>query len=236
MQGSSLPAVRADMRERFVINVRVPPEAMAELLPPRLRPQVVNGWAIATFCVLDLRNITIAPLPTVAGWASHSCAERWGVLDEDGPAVSVVERLTSSRLGSAVTHLGFSAPHDVVRLDVAKDATTARLTAVDGRGALLDARLRRGGPFASAVFDGVGDFARFLADGVRSYGPSRYPGRLTVLDLHKTDAHYESLTIDAVDGAFVERWRAVGGAVDSALRTVDADYEWRYHGLVPEST
>ena len=229
-----IPPVRADMRERFIVNLRVPPDAMARLLPTRLSPQIIDGWAIASFCILDLRNITVAPLPTVAGWWSLSCAERWGTLDPS-PAVFVTERLTSSRLGSAVTRLGFSAPHDVVDIALAKDRWTARLLAQRDGIPLLDARLRRGGEGSGSVFDGVASFSRFVAEGVRSYGTSRYPGRLTVLDLHKTENRYEPLAIERVTGGFVDRWAAVGGEIDSAFRTVDADYEWRYHGLVADA-
>lgn len=230
MAGSRLPAVRAQMRERFVVNMRVPVDALE--LPRRLRPQPVKGWAIVSFCVLDLRGITVAPLPTTVGWRSLSCAERWGVLDP-GPAVYVVRRLTTSRLGAAFTRLGFSAPHAVVDLDVTRGRTTASVRAVDGGATLLDARLSRGGDLRDSVFDGVPEFARFLADGVRSYGPSRHEGRLTVLDLHKTDSTYEPLVIEEATGSFVERWSAVGGEIDSAVRTTHAAYEWRYHGLVP---
>lgn len=46
MKESWLPAVRASMRERFVIKVRVPAEAMT--LPGHLRPRLADGWAIAS--------------------------------------------------------------------------------------------------------------------------------------------------------------------------------------------
>ncbi len=217
------------MRERFVVNLRVPAEAAP--VPKPLQPQLVGGWAVASFCVLDLHNITIAPLPTVAGWRSRSCAERWGALDPE-PSVYVAERLTSSRVGSAFTHLGFSAPHSLVDLDVVKDRRVGRVRASVRGTTILDARLARDGDLASSVFDDVTSFSRFLADGVRSYGPSRHTGRLTVLDLHKRDTSYEPLAVEEATGSFIDSWTAVGAEIDSAFRTVDADYEWRYHGLL----
>lgn len=232
---SVLPAVRADMKERFVVNLRVPVAAMAEQLPARLRPQDVDGWAIASFCALNLENITVAPLPTIAGWRSLSAAERWGVLDEAGPAVYVLERLTSSRLGSVFTQLGFSAPHGHLGLRVSQDADGATVEARTSSETLLRAQLRHTESLGGSVFADVEAFAAFLAAGVRSYGTSRHPGRLTVLDLHKTDASYDPMRVEAAWGSFVDRWRALGGELDSAFRTVNADYEWTYHGLVDES-
>jgi hypothetical protein len=57
-----IPSVRALLAERLIFNFRLPPKALAELLPAKwLAPQIVNGFGIASFCMLDLRKITIAP-------------------------------------------------------------------------------------------------------------------------------------------------------------------------------
>lgn len=99
---SILPSVRAALAERFIFNFRLPPEALAQFLPavPWLAPQPVNSFGVASFCVLDLRGITVAPLPTTAGLTSISCAPRYAVLDASSgvptPAVFVTERQTSS--------------------------------------------------------------------------------------------------------------------------------------------
>ena len=93
---SIIPSVRAVLHERYVLNFRMPPERMKAFIPvPWLRPAEVEGFAMASFCLLDLRNITVAPLPALAGLSSLSCAPRYAVIDEsvpgEPPAVFVTE-------------------------------------------------------------------------------------------------------------------------------------------------
>src|SRR5258708_16810460 len=79
---SMIPTVRAALAERFIFNFRMPPQMLASYLPvPWLTPQVVRGDGVASFCILDLRGITIAPLTTMVGLDSISCAPRYAVLD-----------------------------------------------------------------------------------------------------------------------------------------------------------
>jgi hypothetical protein len=231
-----LPSVRARMRERYIVNVRVPPDALADELPGCLDPQEVNGWGIASFCLLDLRRISIAPLPPIIGPRSMSCAARYAVLDEAGaPSVFVPERQTASRLGAWFTRRGFSAPHGLVEIDVSTHQDGgAEVHVRDGDKNVFGGWLRPRARVESLAFDGVDDFAAFLAMGERSYGQSRHDGRLTVLDLHKSDAGYEPQNVERISGSFIEHWKAVGGEVDSAFRTTDARYEWKYYGLIPE--
>jgi hypothetical protein len=81
------------------------------------------------------------------------------------------------------------------------------------------------------VFQSPASFADFIAQGVTSYGLSRYPGRLTVLNLRKTDNAYAPLAVDELDGPIFRDWLAAGGVLDSALRTAGGAYEWTYRGL-----
>jgi len=224
------------MRERFIVNMRVPPDSLEAQLPGSLEPQVVNGWGIVSFCLLDLRRLTIAPLPAVAGPRSMSCAIRAAVLDAAGtPSVFVPARQTSSKLGAWFTRRGFSAPHELVDIDVALHQDGGTELAVRDHGiTAIDAWLRPRTSLKSEAFGSIDDFAVFLAMGERSYGRSRHDGKLTVLDLHKSDAGYEPQSVERIGGAFVDQWQSAGGELDSAFRTTNARYEWKYYGLIPD--
>src|SRR5258708_4436489 len=79
---SFMPAVRASLAERFIFSFRLPAKALARYLPVSwLAPQEVRGYGVASFCILDLRGITVAPLTTQIGLTSISCAPRYAVLD-----------------------------------------------------------------------------------------------------------------------------------------------------------
>jgi hypothetical protein len=237
-----IPPVRAELAERFIFNFRMPPHALARFLPvPWLEPQVVNGYGVVSFCLLDLRHITVAPLPTVAGINSISCAPRFAVSDRSRgvarPAVYVNERRTSSGFGAWFTSLGFSAPHPFARVSVRRDDGGTTLQVADrGERVLFSGSARACAGLGSELFASADDFAAFVAAGVTSYGACRHEGRLTRVDLHKQDNTYEPLEADGLAGPFVEAWTAAGGVLDSAFRTHGGRYEWIYHGLVDAAT
>lgn len=232
-----IPPVRAQLAERLIFNFRLPPEALARFLPePWLVPEVVGGFGIASFCMLDLRGITVAPLPTAIGLRSISCAPRFAVMDHSTspprPAVYVTERWSSSAFGSWFTSLGFSAPHPYAPVSWKRSGEEVRVTVVSPkRGPVFSARLQHSETFQSEVFESATVFASFIARGVSSYGLSRHPGRLTMVDLHKTDNTYSPLVVDELDGPIIREWQAAGGVLDSAFRTSGGLYEWTYHGL-----
>jgi len=231
------PSVRASLAERFLFNFRLPVEALSRYLPvPWLVPQPVNGYGVVSFCLLDLRNITVAPLPTVAGLASLNCAPRYAVLDlsrpSPAPAVYVTERQTSSAFGAWLTRLGCPAPHPYVEADVRRedDRVALRVSGRDG-GPLFSASVYPAQTLSSQLFPSLDAFTGFIAQGVTSYGLSRYPGRLTKVDLHKEDAAYEPLSTLEVSGPLVDEWQDGGAVLDSVFRTYGGRYEWTYLGL-----
>ena len=232
-----LPAVRALLGERFIFNFRMPPHTMRRYLPtPWLTPQTVNGDCIASFCLLDLRHITAAPLPCVAGLHSISCAPRFAVLDSSGPmpepAVFVTERLTSNAFGAWFTGLGFSCRHPYARAAITHDgANTAIEVHRPAHPFRFCASVSRATASRSVVFPTVDAFGAFIAQGVTSYGLSRYAGRLTRVCLHKEDRGYEPLNVLSLHSPLVERWQRHGAVLDSAFRTAGGRYEWTYYGL-----
>jgi hypothetical protein len=237
---SFMPAVRASLAERFIFNFRLPAKALARYLPVSwLSPQEVRGYGVASFCILDLRGITVAPLTTQIGLTSISCAPRYAVLDlslePPTPAVFVTERQTNSAFGAWFTSVGFSAAHPQVRavIEHQGDRTLLRVENLDD-GLLFAATVR---PFAeakSALFASPQDFASFIAQGVSSYGHSRHGSRLTKVDLQKDDAGYTPLDVSSLSGAFADDWQRHGGEMDSAFSTRGGRYEWTYHGLTDE--
>ncbi len=231
-----IPPVRAELAERFIFNFRMPLGAMAGMLPaPWLSPLPVRGWGVASFCLLDLRHITAAPLPTVAGLNSISCAPRFAVLDHsDGavrPAVFVETRQTSSPFGAWFTSLGFSCRHPYADAQIMHGEAQTQISVTGEDRYQFGATVRKAEDTSSALFDSCADFGAFIAEGVASYGPSRYPGQLTMVDLHKEDHGYTPLDVLALQSPLLAEWQAGDAVLDSAFRTSGGCYEWTYHGL-----
>ena len=236
---SALPSVRARLAERFIFNFRMPLEVMAKYLPaPWLEPQALHGFGVASYCLLDLRNITVAPLPPWIGLTSLSCAPRYAAVDRSGPTprpvVFVTERQTNSAFGAWFTSRGFSAPHPHVEASIThrEDGRTLQVhrTPEDLQ---FSASVRPAPACPSPLFSSPAAFAAFIAVGVSSYGLSRHPGRLTEVDLHKEETVYEPLAVTDMRGLVIEEWLAGGAVFDSAFRTWGGGYQWTYRGLTP---
>ena len=233
--GSRLPSVRALMEERLIFNYRLPAEHLEGLLPvPWLTPQLVDGSAVASVCVLRLSRIAAGSIPSFLGARSISTARRYGVLDgrhNGSPAVFVTERTTNSTPGSFLTGIGFSARHEYVPASVHRDGWSTLVTLGAGR---FHGRVAPAHQWSSSLFPALESFSTFLAEGVRSYGTSRHAGRLTVLDLSKEDSGYTPLTAQEIGGSSVQPWMEAGAVLDSAARTANSRYRWTYHGLTRE--
>ena len=239
---SVLPAVRAELAERFIFNFRVPPASLRSFLPVSwLVPQEINGWAVASYCLLDLRNITIAPLPPKAGLHSLSCAPRFAVLDHSveppRPAVFLTERYTNSSFAAWFTSLGFSAPHPYLKAIIKAEDNLWRIEAAQPQSKpVFEATVHRTQQCDSQLWNTTGEFADFIAQGVSSYGLSIRGSRLTMLDLHKQDGVYEPLEIETIGGSAIDEWQKAGAVFDSAFRTSGGRYEWTYRGLTDENS
>jgi hypothetical protein len=236
---SLIPPVRATLQERYLFNFRMPASVFERLVPvPWLQPQLINNYAVISFCTLQLHHITVAPLPTVAGLSSLSCAYRLAVLDASQPtptpAVFVPARYTNNPFCAWFTHLGFSAPHPLVHATITKNNEQVALAIrhPDNK-SLFRATVQPTMVCHSALFDDARTFAQFIKQGVSSYGMSIRGSRLTKVDLHKTEAAFEPLTVVHWQDAMLDELGAQGVVLDSAFRTAGGQYQWTYHGLTP---
>ena len=228
---SILPPVRATLQERYLFNFRMPTATFQHL---------VNDYAIVSFCTLHLRRITVAPLPTVVGLSSLSCAYRFAVIDTSGstpaPAVFVPARYTNNAFGSWFTHLGFYAPHPLIHASITTEASelTLKTNLPDGQ-PLFSATVQPATACRSALFETAEAFAQFIKAGVTSYGTSVRGARLTKIDLHKTETAFEPLAVCEWQDSLLDRYMGEGVVLDSAFRTAGGHYQWTYHGLTPVS-
>jgi hypothetical protein len=235
-------SITAVLDERLLFNFRVAPGKLASLLPvPWLKPLEINGTCVVSFCILHLKNVTIAPLPgSIIGWKTISCAYRCGVVDTssgtDVPAVWIIDRLADlpviARLSPILLadtlpiirpHIKHSGEH----IDVEIDFPDCQK--------LFKARVVRNPAqvFRSKTFGDMRAFSAFIHNGVTSYAASIFGDALTKIDLIKEDPVYEPVAAE-VDFSWLEStWANAGLEFDSAVRAHAGNYRWKYRGLVP---
>ncbi|UVS67788.1 hypothetical protein [Nitrososphaera viennensis] len=173
-------SVSSRLVERYLFNFRVAPDIVASRIPVDwLKPRVVNGWGVVSFCILKLEHVTLKPLPSLLGFNTTSCAYRCSVIDTSGerpePSVYIPGRSTDlaivSRLGPAV----FSGAMPVIRTGIAHTPDSVDITAsyLDGRN-MFSAKVRPEVPekLDSQLFGSFDELVDFIKGGVSSYTPS----------------------------------------------------------------
>ncbi len=241
---SSFPffrSVRAHMVERYIFNFRIAPDELKKRLPATwLAPLVVNGYSVVSFCILWLDHLTLAPIPSIVPFSTISCAYRIGVLDSSGrgaePSVYVIDRWADLPFIAILGPLVLQDTIPVIKAAIGHDdkrGTHVQMSYTDGA-ALFSASVQpaESGELGSKVFGSMQEFAKFIREGVSSYGPSLHQGKLTKVDLHKEEVAYEALTANVEFSELNEEsWRDAGLEFDSAVHAHGAKYEWTYRGL-----
>jgi hypothetical protein len=225
------------MRERYIFNFRLRPEALAQHLPANwLAPQVVNGWSVLSFCILNLERITIWPIPAVINFKTISCAYRVGVLDLSGdkpePSVYITDRNADLPVIVRTAPLLLADAIPALKVSIARvgKMTTFGLRYMDGQ-RLFFAEASPTDQFKSEVFSSIDEFAAFIKAGVSSYTPSVLPDTLARVDLAKEDIGYQPLDAE-IDFSWLDGvWPEAGIVYDSAVFASGARYMWTYRGL-----
>ncbi|GAA0304752.1 DUF2071 domain-containing protein [Streptomyces polychromogenes] len=166
------------IERRLLVNYRVAPEAAARLLPEPLRPQLVNGYAVAGICLLRLGSVRPTWAPAAVGMRSENVAHRIAV-EWDGPegvetGVYIPRRDTASRLNAWAGGRLFPGEHG--RADFEVDETPDRVrvalatrdgdTQVDVTVDLSD-ELR-----GSELFADLAEASRFFQQGSKGLSPT----------------------------------------------------------------
>jgi hypothetical protein len=234
--------IKAELTERYIFNFRIKPEVLDRLVPTTyLKPQVINGWSIASFCVLKLSKVILAPFPSFLGFETISCAFRCGIVDtSDGreePSVYITDRNTDLPVICRLSPWILADTLPTIRPSVTRegDTTSIRIRYLDGQ-RVFSAEARPSGTpkdTESQIFTSADDFTRFIHLGVSSYTPSIYGDSLARVDLKKKGPGFQAIEA-SVDFDWLENlWRDAGVVFDSAFRATSGHYEWTYRGLSP---
>ncbi len=234
-------SITAVLEERLLFNFRVAPEQLATQLPvPWLKPLVINGVSVLSFCILHLKEVTVWPLPgSIIGWKTISCAYRCGVLDASGgspqPAVWIIDRLSDLPIIAKLSPwlLYDTLPAIRPRIKHSGDKISVEIDFPDCQ-KLFKAEMEPApnGEFRSKTFATMAAFSSFIHNGVTSYAPSIFGDALTKIDLIKEDPVYQPYSAK-VDYSWLDStWRNANLELDSVVRAHGGNYRWNYRGLV----
>jgi len=238
-----IPAVHAVMARRILVNFRVQPDVVAELLPRPFRPKLVNGRAMAGICLIRLEDMRPAWLPRVCGLASENAAHRiaveWTENDRTREGVFIPRRDTNSLLNRVAGGRLFPGVHHPAEFRCAESSMRfeVELKSRDGETRVnVVARLADNWP-AGSVFGSLEEASALFRAGGCGWSPSNNCA-LEGVELCTENWAMQALVVERVESSFFNNPRQFPpGSVefDCALLMRSIGHEWRALGRFGES-
>jgi hypothetical protein len=232
-----IPVVRGVIERRILVNYRVDPAVLANLLPSPFRPKIVRGYAIVGICLIRLNSLRPRSLPSLIGVCSENAAHRaaveWDTSGATHEGVFIWRRDTDSRLSACAGGRLFPGVHYHAKfaVDESTDQISIALRSDDG---VTDVSVS-GRSFsllpANSVFTSLDECSRFFENGSLGYSATPDPTLHQGLELRCRNWRAEPLAIDKVHSTFFdEPLHFPLGSIefDSALVMRHIEHEW--HG------
>jgi hypothetical protein len=231
-----LPLLRSRIRRRLLVNYRVAPEQIQPLLPSRLRPQQVEGSAIAGVCLIWLDRVRPAfasalPLGLESQNAAHRVAVEWDTAEGPARGVYILRRDTDSSLVRLAGGRLFPGAHGHARFDLRETEQALALsmlaadeTAIEVSGTDADALP------PSSAFRSLAEASAFFEAGALGYSPARGGKRIEGFLLETESWRVRPFAVARLRSSFFDdSARFPPGTVqfDHALVMRELDARWR---------
>ncbi|MDB6124535.1 MAG: hypothetical protein JWQ71_3528 [Pedosphaera sp.] len=231
-----LPTIQGIIRRRILVNYRLPPEVVQRQLPPKFRPKLHAGSAIAGICLIRLEEIRPKGMPSFFGISSENAAHRIAVLwdDEQGKTqegVYIPRRDTNSRLNQIAGGRIFPGEHHAANFQVKDDGKKIDFsmrsedvqTSVEVRGTTGE-KLPATSKFATLT-----EASGFFEPGSLGYSATKTGVRLDGIRLKTFSWKVEPLDVQHVHSSyFADQTKFPEGTVsfDCALLMRNIEHEW----------
>lgn len=223
------------IERRLLVNYRVDQEVAASVVPAPLRPQLVNGWAVAGICMIRLGRLRPSWVPGWAGMrtenAAHRIAVEWdgmggrqfGVYIPRRDSDSVITVLAGGRL--------FPGEHHRASFDVREAARDFHVafTSTDGTAHVsVDIRVAQRLQ-GSALFADLREASDFFRDSSDGFSATRDGGRLDGLKLQADRWVVEPAEVVSACSSFFDDARLFppgSATIDCVLLMRDIPVTW----------
>ena len=217
------------MQRRILVNYRLPPEAVAAMLPPPFRPHLVRGHGLAGICLIRLGHLRPAGLPPALGIttenAAHRIAVEWDTPGGPVTGVYIPRRDTSSRVATLLGGRAFPGWQHRADFQVEEGAGSYRIevSSRDGQVGITVAAHEADGLAAGSVFASIDDASAFFRCAPLGYAATPAAGVCDGVALATHDWAIAPLHLDELRSSMFD---AVG-VPDSAFLMAGVGTTWR---------
>ncbi|MFC5050767.1 DUF2071 domain-containing protein [Rubritalea spongiae] len=232
-----IPIITGSIRRRILLNYRVDPDVIQNLLPPPFSPKLIHGKAIAGICLIRLEHIRPKGLPALIGISSENSAHRIAVTWQDPngntqEGVYVPRRDTDSMLNSLAGGRLFPGVHHHSSFDVSSTENTIKLTIqpTDTSTPLVKMDVTKSQQFPrSSIFRSITEASKFFEAGNIGYSARPDGKKLDGLFLNIRDWKVSSLeTLHLESSYYNDQSIFPQGSIefDHALLMENIHHEW----------
>jgi uncharacterized protein YqjF (DUF2071 family) len=230
-----LPTIEGIIRRRILVNFRVDPQVIQNILPSQFRPKLHQGQAIAGICLIRLEHIRPKMLPQIVGISSENAAHRIAVLwAEDGltqEGVFIPRRDTNSRLNYILGGRIFPGEHHKAEFKV--DDNDSRIV-FSMKSEDKDVAVKVVGRVSeelpqTSIFQSLSEASSFFETGSLGYSVTTDANRLDGLRLQTKEWRVEPLEVEQVYSSyFADESKFPKGSAefDHALIMRNISHEW----------
>lgn len=229
------PAMSSVIERRLLVNYRVDPEVAASLLPAPLRPQLVNGWAVAGVCLIRLGRLRPRGLPGWAGMrtenAAHRVAAEWNGTGGRQSGVYIPRRDSDSAATVLAGGRLFPGEHHRASFDVRETDRDLHVSFASADGIArvsVDVRVAQRLE-GSALFADTAEASDFFRHGSAGFSATRRAGRLDGLALRAGHWAVEPAEVHAASSSYfgdVSLFPPGSATLDCALLMRDIPATW----------
>jgi hypothetical protein len=229
------PRMLGVVERRLLVNYRTDPRITARLLPSPLRPQLVNGWAVAGICLIRLGRLRPPYVAAALGLRSENAAHRiaveWDAPDGVATGVYIPRRDSDSLINVVIGGRLFPGQHHRARFDVHESARDVRVafSSADRTAAVrAHARTTRGWT-ATPLFTNLDEASGFFQRGATGYSATSDGRHLDGLELRTSAWQVEPVEIRTAHSTFFDdptRFPPGSATLDCALLMRNVPVTW----------
>ncbi|MEO8527806.1 MAG: DUF2071 domain-containing protein [Pseudolysinimonas sp.] len=220
--------LRAQVRRRLLFSYRVDPVVARTLIPEPLRPQLVDGSAVAGLCVIGLTDVRPGWLRPKVGLRTENLAHRiaveWDEGGETHTGVYVLERHSSALLPVLLGGRLFPGFQKRARFALDETATRYRVRAT-GDDVSIDVDVELTDRWESSLFPDVAAASEFYKSGAVGWSPRR-DGTVEPLELSSEGWLASPGLVHHVESSFLDALPAGAATLDSVLVMRDIPSVW----------
>ena len=205
-----LPVMAGVIERRLLVNYCVDADVAARLLPVPLRPQLVDGSAVAGICLIRLGHLRPRGLPPWMGLRSENAAHRvaveWDTPDGVESGVYIPRRDTGAMVNAVIGGRLFPGEHHRAsfRVDEHENRLAVAFASRDGA-ARVDVRAELAESLeGSELFGNLDAASQFFRTGSLGFSPRDSSAHLDGLELETPAWRVEPVTLLEARSSFFE--------------------------------